>query len=120
VARRAAQHLLRFAPDREDLLAAAVVALHGDDRGLAGDDPLALDVDERGRCAEIDREIVRKQAVEPVEDHRVASEVGAVLVRIGCNAARAWRGIVARAVNERSDPASLSDRSDLPVMTSTS
>jgi hypothetical protein len=38
---------------------------------LAGNDSLAFDVDERRGGAEIDREIVRKQAVEPVEDHRI-------------------------------------------------
>jgi len=54
----------------EDLVAAARVALDGDDRGLARDDALALDVDECVRGPEVDREIVREQAVQPVEDHR--------------------------------------------------
>jgi hypothetical protein len=51
-------------PDGEHLLAAARVALDGDDRGLAGDDALALHVDEGvGGRPEIDREIVREEAV---------------------------------------------------------
>ena len=40
VARRAAEHLLGLAPDGEDLVAAAGVALDGDDGGLARDNPL--------------------------------------------------------------------------------
>src|SRR5207244_11916458 len=59
--------------DGEDLVAAARVALDGDDGRLAGDDALALDVDERVCGPEIDRQIVREQAVEPVEDHRVSN-----------------------------------------------
>ena len=79
VARRAAEHLLGLAADGEHLLAAARVALHRDDRGLARDDALALDVDERVGRPEIDREIVREQAVEPVEDHlAAASRIGAL------------------------------------------
>src|SRR4029078_12989202 len=35
----------------------------------AGDDAVALDVDKRRGSAEIDGQIVREQAVEPVEDH---------------------------------------------------
>src|SRR5205814_1149139 len=73
VPRGAAEHLLGLAPDGEDLVAAARVALDGDDGRLAGDDALALDVDERVYGPEIDRQIVREQAVEPVEDHRVSN-----------------------------------------------
>src|SRR6185295_20129307 len=69
VSRRAAEHLLGFAPDGEHLLATAHVALYGDHRRLARHDALALDVDERVGRSEIDRKIVREQAVEPVEDH---------------------------------------------------
>src|SRR5690606_13519915 len=64
-----AEHLLRVAPDGQHALTAARVALDGHDRGLAGDDPFALDVDERRGGTEIDRQIVGEQAVEPVEDH---------------------------------------------------
>jgi hypothetical protein len=71
VARGSAEHLLGFFADREHLLPAAVVALHGDDARLAGDDALALHVDERGGGPEVDREIVREEAVEPVENHRM-------------------------------------------------
>ncbi len=71
VAGRAPEHLLGFAADGEDLVAAAGVALDGDDGGLAGHDALALHVDERVGRPEVDREIVREQAVEPVEDHYV-------------------------------------------------
>ena len=68
---RAAEHLFGLAADGEDLVAPARVLLDGDDRGLARDDALALHVDEGVRRAEIDREIVREQAVKPVEDHGV-------------------------------------------------
>ena len=40
VARRPPEHLLGFLADRQDLLAAARVLLHGDHGGLVGDDAL--------------------------------------------------------------------------------
>ncbi len=39
VSRRAPEHLFGFAPDGEDLVASARVALNRDDRRFAGDDP---------------------------------------------------------------------------------
>ena len=90
---RAAEHLLGLAADGEDLVAAARVALDGDDGGLAGDDALALHVDEGVRRPEIDREIVREQAVEPVEDHRVVLRVGRRAVRVAqARGTRSQRG----------------------------
>ncbi len=38
-------------------------------RRLAGHDALALDIDQRRRRSQVDGEIVRKQAVDPIEDH---------------------------------------------------
>ena len=61
--------LLGLAAHGQDPAAAPRILLHGDDRGLARDDSLALDVDEGVRGSEVNREIVREQAVKPVEDH---------------------------------------------------
>src|SRR6185295_4369743 len=69
VARRTAEHLLGFSADGEHLLAAALVSLNRHDTGLARDDALALDVDQRRRGPEVDREVVAEEAVEPVENH---------------------------------------------------
>src|SRR5205814_9848898 len=63
VARSAAEHLLRFLADREHLLPAAVLLLHGDHAGLVGDDAHAPDVDERVRGAEIDGEVAGEELV---------------------------------------------------------
>ncbi len=85
VSGRTPQHLLGLATYGEDLVAAPCVLLDGDDRRLARHDPLALDVNERVCRAEIDREIVRKQAVKPVEDH------GARAPCRGCSEGRGLR-----------------------------
>ena len=52
-------------------VSARSVAVDGDHGGLAADDALAFDVDQ-GRCrTEIDGEVVGKQAVKPVKNHRL-------------------------------------------------
>src|SRR5690606_28069020 len=58
-------------------IVAAGVLRDGDHGRLTADDTLAPHVDERGRRAEIDREIVREQPVEPVEDHGSPSRASA-------------------------------------------
>jgi hypothetical protein len=61
VAGGATEHALGLGTHRQDLVVAAVVALHGDNRGLAQHDPLALDI-HAGVCgAKIDGQIVRKE-----------------------------------------------------------
>ncbi len=69
VPRCASEHLFGFAPDREHDVDPARVFLDRDDGWLTRNDALALHVDERVCGAEIDRKIVREQAVKPVEDH---------------------------------------------------
>jgi hypothetical protein len=61
VAGRAADHLLRFLADREDLLAPAIDG-DRDHRRLVQHDALALDVHQRIGCAEVDRHVGRQQA----------------------------------------------------------
>ena len=50
-------------------LPAARIALDRHDRRLARHDAFALHVDEGVGSSQVDREIVREQAVEPVENH---------------------------------------------------
>ena len=57
VAGRAAEHLLRFLADRFDVV---VDLVDRDDRRLAHNNAFVLRVDERVRCPEVDREIVRE------------------------------------------------------------
>ena len=68
-ARRASEHLLGFLADGQNALPTPRVGLDGDDGGLARNDATTLHVNQRGSRAEVDREVVREEAVEPVGDH---------------------------------------------------
>jgi hypothetical protein len=65
-ARRAAKHQLGVLADRLDHLL-AVDGLVSHDRGLVQDDALALDIDQRVRCPEIDRHVAREYAEQSAE-----------------------------------------------------
>src|SRR6185369_9103118 len=69
VARRAAEHPLRFGADGEHAPAALGVLLDGDDGRLIAYDALAPHEDERVRRSQVDREIVREQPEDRVEHH---------------------------------------------------
>ena len=64
VARRAAQHPLRFDADRVDLAAARV---DRDDRGLREHDPAAANVDERVGGAEVDGHVAAAESYQVAE-----------------------------------------------------
>src|SRR5882672_9981847 len=74
VARSAPEHLLRFLAYGKDLLSAPRFLLHGDDRGLVGDDAHPADVDQRVRGAEIDGQVAGEELVNAVEHECLASE----------------------------------------------
>jgi hypothetical protein len=61
VSRGASYHALGFDSDGEDFFRSARVPVDGYGRRFGADDPLALDVHQRGGRSEVDREIVREQ-----------------------------------------------------------
>jgi hypothetical protein len=75
VARRAPEHLFCLGTHGEDLAAASGFLLHRDHGGLVADDTLALHVDQRVGCAEIDGEVVGEHAPERVENHTTPSNL---------------------------------------------
>src|SRR5690606_24630075 len=75
VARGSPQHLFCLTAYSEHPIVSPRISRYGNDAGLTADDTFALDVDERRRGAEVNRQVVGKKTVKPVEDHGLLEDL---------------------------------------------